>query len=76
MFKIVLSLQGYIIPSDHQHTSFSVDGSDSFLVPLTPEGQVQCSHDGKDSDSLRIINVEMNQIPGYLLPCEACKEYI
>ena len=59
MFKIVLPLQGYIIPSDHQHASFSVDGSYSFLVPLTPEGQVQCSHDGKDSESLRIINVEM-----------------
>lgn len=54
-----MPLQGHIIPSDYQHASFYVDGFYSLLVPLTTEGQVPCSHDGKDSESLRIINVEM-----------------
>lgn len=36
-----------------------VDESYSFSIRLTIEGKVQCNHDRKDSESMRIIDVEM-----------------
>ena len=30
-----------------------------FSIPLTLDGQVQCNHDNNDSESMRVINVEI-----------------
>lgn len=36
-----------------------LDESYSFSIFLTWEGEAQCNHDKKDSESIRVINVEM-----------------